>query len=42
MPYPFSLELIRNQSAQREGSATDSGMFGMFVLLAMWCGYFLW
>lgn len=23
-------------------TATDSGMFGMFVLEVMWCGYFLW
>ncbi len=42
MLYPFSLELIKHQSARCEVTATDSGMFGMFVLVAMRCGYFLW
>lgn len=38
----LSLELIKQQRAraQREVIVTESAMFGMFVLLAMWRGCF--
>lgn len=38
--YSFLLDPIKHQSGRREATVTDSGMCGMFVILAML--YFLW